>query len=151
MVQEREATLPPEPPATSAEPVTTCLLRLPDGSRTARRFRRTDPVQLLFHFADAKVFIWIVLHAARIHVSTACQPSALLQMSCSRFIVDVALMGESMCMLQGAGGFPPGKYNLVTQFPRRCFGPGSDLSLAAAGLTSSQEALFLEPISDADS
>eukprot|EP00877_Chromochloris_zofingiensis_P011828 jgi/Chrzof1/689/Cz01g24350.t1 len=51
---EKEAGLPDEVPVGSTEPHVTCMFRLPDGSRVARRFRMTDPVQLLFDVVDSK-------------------------------------------------------------------------------------------------
>ena len=38
----------------------------------------------------------------------------------------------------------PGSYSLVTQYPRRSFAPGAAGSLADAGLTSKQEAMFIQ-------
>lgn len=40
---------PPPRPRPSA-----CQVRLPDGSRQGRRFRRTDPLQSVFDFVDVK-------------------------------------------------------------------------------------------------
>ena len=45
LAAEKAAALPPEPPADSTEPLLTCLLRFPDGSRHSRRFRRAEPLQ----------------------------------------------------------------------------------------------------------
>ncbi len=53
--QEKEASLPSEPDASERAGVTLCAVRLPDGTRPARRFRQTDPLRLLFDFVDAKV------------------------------------------------------------------------------------------------
>ena len=53
--QEKEASLPSEPDMSEGDGVTLCAVRLPDGTRPARRFRQTDPLQLLFDFVDAKV------------------------------------------------------------------------------------------------
>ena len=53
--QEKEASLPSEPDAGERGGVTLCAVRLPDGTRPARRFRQTDPLRLLFDFVDAKV------------------------------------------------------------------------------------------------
>ena len=53
--QEKEASLPTEPDAGERSGVTLCAVRLPDGTRPARRFRQTDPLRLLFDFVDAKV------------------------------------------------------------------------------------------------
>ncbi|KAG1666244.1 hypothetical protein FOA52_011546 [Chlamydomonas sp. UWO 241] len=59
-----EASLPPEPPATSADEAQaagrpgdatlSAVLRLPDGARAQRRFRLADPPSLLFEFAGAR-------------------------------------------------------------------------------------------------
>lgn len=51
--QEKEASLPPEPPA-GTQGCTTCLVRFPDGSRHARRFRHIDPLASVFQFVDAQ-------------------------------------------------------------------------------------------------
>lgn len=56
---EKEAGLPDEVPVGSTEPHVTCMFRLPDGSRVARRFRMTDPVQLLFDVVDSKVRVFM--------------------------------------------------------------------------------------------
>ena len=47
--------------------------------------------------------------------------------------------------VNGAPDFRPGAYKLVTQFPRKVLKSG-DSTLAEAGLTQKQEALFLEPL-----
>ncbi len=44
----------------------------------------------------------------------------------------------------GAGGWAPGSYALVSQFPRRTLKPGSDGTLVDAGLGEGQLALMLE-------
>ena len=44
--QAKEARLPPEPPADSAEPLATCLFRFPDGGRHSRRFPLSAPLQV---------------------------------------------------------------------------------------------------------
>jgi UBX domain len=54
-VQAKEAALPEEPPMTAPDPLVTCALRFPDGSRLTRRFRTSDLLQSLFDFTDAKV------------------------------------------------------------------------------------------------
>jgi UBX domain len=54
-LQAKEMALPEEPPATAPDPLVTCVLRFPDGSRLARRFRTVDLLQSLFDFTDAKV------------------------------------------------------------------------------------------------
>lgn len=53
-VQDKEAALAPEPPPDSSEPITTCQIRLPDGSRISRRFTQSAPLEDLFAFVDAK-------------------------------------------------------------------------------------------------
>ena len=42
---QKAAALPPEPPADATEPLLTCLLRFPDGSRHSRRFKLADSLQ----------------------------------------------------------------------------------------------------------
>lgn len=54
MVQEKGASLPPEPPADESL-TTACLIRLPNGARFQRRFRISDPLPALFDFIDAQV------------------------------------------------------------------------------------------------
>lgn len=54
-VQAKRAALPEEPPAAAGEPLVTCVLRFPDGSRAQRRFRISDALQTLFDFTDATV------------------------------------------------------------------------------------------------
>ncbi len=44
--QAKEAALPPEPPADSAEPIVTCLFRFPDGGRHSRRFPLAASLQV---------------------------------------------------------------------------------------------------------
>ncbi len=50
--QERGAVLRAEPPA--GEAAATCVVRLPDGRRCARRFRPGDPLDQLFAWVDAQ-------------------------------------------------------------------------------------------------
>ncbi|KAL6005604.1 hypothetical protein ACLOJK_006174 [Asimina triloba] len=94
----KEASLPQEP-APEDESAVTLLVRMPDGSRRGRRFRKSDKLQSLFDFID---------------------------------------VGRSV---------KPGAYRLVRPYPRRAFSDGeSELSLGELGLSSKQEALFLELI-----
>jgi hypothetical protein len=53
-LRAREAELGPEPTPDCGEPTAMCAVRMPDGTRAARRFRLSDPVSLLFEFVDAK-------------------------------------------------------------------------------------------------
>ena len=53
-LQDKAAALPPEPGAEEGA-TTSCLIRLPDGTRLSRRFHVSDPVRMLFDFVDAKV------------------------------------------------------------------------------------------------
>ncbi|XP_024515464.1 plant UBX domain-containing protein 8-like [Selaginella moellendorffii] len=90
--------LPAEPTQEDDQAVT-ILVRLPDGSRHGRRFRKSDKLQNLFDFID---------------LSRAVEP---------------------------------GTYRLVRQYPRRAFtGDDHAASFDSLGLTSKQEALFLETI-----
>ncbi|XP_068634167.1 plant UBX domain-containing protein 8-like [Aristolochia californica] len=94
----KEASLPQEP-ASEDENAVTLLVRMPDGTRRGRRFRKTDKLQCLFDFIDV------------------------------------------------GRGVKPGTYRVVRPYPRRAFSDGeSELSLNDLGLTSKQEALFLELI-----
>ncbi|KAK6158111.1 hypothetical protein DH2020_005425 [Rehmannia glutinosa] len=94
----KEASLPQEP-TPDDENAVTLLVRMPDGSRRGRRFRKSDILQYLFDFIDV------------------------------------------------GRGVKPGSYRLVRPFPRRAFGDGeSSSTLSELGLTSKQEALYLELI-----
>ncbi|KAK6137541.1 hypothetical protein DH2020_028707 [Rehmannia glutinosa] len=94
----KEASLPQEP-TPDDENAVTLLVRMPDGSRRGRRFRKSDNLQYLFDFIDV------------------------------------------------GRGVKPGSYRLVRPFPRRAFGDGeSSSTLSELGLTSKQEALYLELI-----
>ena len=53
-LQEKEASLPPEPSGNTEQPTVSCLFRMPDGTRASRRFLQTQPASLLFDFADAR-------------------------------------------------------------------------------------------------
>ncbi|KAK9668201.1 hypothetical protein RND81_13G040900 [Saponaria officinalis] len=94
----KQASLPEEP-SMDDENAVNLLVRMPDGSRHGRRFRKSDKLQSLFNF------------------------------------IDVGRM------------LKPGTYRLVRPYPRKAFSDGeSSLSLSELGLTSKQEALFLELI-----
>ncbi|KAK9716514.1 hypothetical protein RND81_06G238500 [Saponaria officinalis] len=94
----KQASLPEEP-ALDDENAITLLVRMPDGSRHGRRFRKSDKLQSLFDFID---------------------------------------VGRVL---------KPGTYRLVRPYPRKAFSDGeSSMSLSELGLTSKQEALFLELI-----
>ncbi|KAI3468791.1 hypothetical protein Pfo_025454 [Paulownia fortunei] len=94
----KEASLPQEP-TPDDENAVTLLVRMPDGSRRGRRFRKSDKLQYLFDFIDV------------------------------------------------GRGIKPGSYRLVRPYPRRAFGDGESTStLNELGLTSKQEALYLELI-----
>ncbi|KAG8374861.1 hypothetical protein BUALT_Bualt10G0039600 [Buddleja alternifolia] len=94
----KEASLPQEPTPDDENSVT-LLVRMPDGSRRGRRFRKSDKLQYLFDFIDV------------------------------------------------GRGIKPGSYRLVRPYPRRAFGDGESIStLNELGLTSKQEALYLELI-----
>ncbi|KAL3647205.1 hypothetical protein CASFOL_008173 [Castilleja foliolosa] len=94
----KEASLPPEPQPDDENAVT-LLIRMPDGNRRGRRFRKSDMLQYLFDFIDV------------------------------------------------GRGVKPGSYRLVRPYPRRAFGDGEVTStLNELGLTSKQEALYLELI-----
>ncbi|KAK4389337.1 Plant UBX domain-containing protein 8 [Sesamum angolense] len=94
----KEASLPQEPTGDDENAVT-LLVRMPDGSRRGRRFRKSDKLQYLFDFID---------------------------------------VGRAV---------KPGSYRLVRPYPRRAFSDGESTStLNELGLTSKQEALYLELI-----
>ncbi|GKV13060.1 hypothetical protein SLEP1_g24134 [Rubroshorea leprosula] len=92
----KEVSLPKEP-AIDDENAVTLLVRMPDGSRHARRFLKSDKLQLLFDF------------------------------------IDVGKLMKS------------GTYRVVRPYPRHAFSVDDGTSsLNELGLTSKQEALFLE-------
>lgn len=94
----KQASLPEEPPVDDENAVN-LLVKLPDGSRRGRWFRKTDKLQSLFDFIDV------------------------------------------------GRGVKPGSYRVVRPYPRRPFSAEeSNLTLNELGLTSKQEALFLELI-----
>lgn len=53
-MQAKQDALPPEPSPSSSQPVTTCLVRLPDGTRLQRRFESAAPLHTLFDFLEAQ-------------------------------------------------------------------------------------------------
>ncbi len=53
-LQEKEASLPPEPSGNAEQQTVSCLFRMPDGTRASRRFLQSQPAHLLFDFADAR-------------------------------------------------------------------------------------------------
>lgn len=94
----KQASLPEEPPVDDENAVN-LLVRMPDGSRRGRRFRKAEKLQSLFDFID---------------------------------------IGR---------GVKPCSYRVVRPYPRRAFSTEeSNLTLNELGLTSKQEALFLELI-----
>ncbi|GAB4834342.1 hypothetical protein Ancab_032596 [Ancistrocladus abbreviatus] len=98
LLAAKEASLPEEP-APNDENAVTLLVRMPDGTRSGRRFLKTHRLQSLFDFID---------------------------------------IGRRV---------KPGSYRLVRPYPLRAFSDGdSNLTLNELGLTSKQEALFLELI-----
>ncbi|KAJ8449305.1 hypothetical protein Cgig2_002437 [Carnegiea gigantea] len=99
----KQASLPEEPPVDDENAVN-LLVRMPDGSRRGRRFRKTDKLQSLFDFID---------------IGRGVKP-------CS---------------------YRVNPYEQVRPYPRRAFSTEeSNLTLNELGLTSKQEALFLELI-----
>lgn len=128
MAQElrwKAASLPPEPPADDAEAVSLAV-RLPAGGRYSRRFRRSDTLQSVFDFVD---------------VQSGTESGAIQ-----------GAAGPAAAEPAGGNGaaapaIRPGSYSLATSYPRRVLQDGptaAGMTLAEAGITSKQEALFLE-------
>ena len=116
-LRSKAASLPPEPPAGDGSAVN-LLVRLPSGGRYSRRFSSTDRLQAVFDFVDVQ--------------------SA----------GDGGGGGGGDGNDGGGGGIQPGSYSLATAYPRRVLqdGPAARAqTLAEAGLSAKQEALFLEP------
>lgn len=91
MLQAKEAALPDEPSASAPDPLVTCVLRFPDGSRLARRFRTVDLLQSLFDFTDAKVQPQTASH------STGC--TALAWTSCRSHCWSMSVSGaRTLCV-----------------------------------------------------
>jgi hypothetical protein len=147
----KEASLPPEPPSTLEEAVS-LMIRLPDGGRYMRRFRKTDRLQVGVHgWMDAVVeprsfAFWFTMNSrgciwdgeralllTGIDVSRVAQPQRLLQ---SVFDwIDIQSRDTDI---------KPGSYNLVMQYPRRLFEDGGSTTLAEADLGQKTEALFVQ-------
>lgn len=53
LVQAKAASLPPEPPAGSPEPVVTCAVRFSNGTRAQRRFMCASSLRCLFDWVDS--------------------------------------------------------------------------------------------------
>ncbi|AQK57916.1 Plant UBX domain-containing protein 8 [Zea mays] len=115
----KQASLPKEP-LQNDEGAVTVVVRMPDGSRRGRRFLKSDRLQYLFDFID---------------ISRTFKPGTYrLQYL---LIKDVQL--ESIAYYTG---------DMARSYPRRAFTElESQMSLSDLGLTSKQEALFLEKLS----
>lgn len=92
-------------------------VRLPDGTRQARRFRQSQPLEHIFDHID-------VQQLQRHQEATA---------------AAVASGGTS----SSTGCIMPGSYSLVLQYPRRVIAAGQAGSLTDAGITS-DTALLVE-------
>lgn len=90
-------------------------MRLPDGTRCGRRFRRTDPLKAAFDFIDVR---------------------------CCGDGSGGGAGGGGGEQAHG-GALRPGGYRLVTQFPRKVFEEGQGGSFEEAGLNT-DSALFVE-------
>lgn len=53
-MQAKQDALPPEPSPSSSDPITSCLVRLPDGTRLQRKFESAAPLRTLFDFLKAQ-------------------------------------------------------------------------------------------------
>ncbi|KAG5222151.1 hypothetical protein IMY05_C3484000300 [Salix suchowensis] len=103
-------------PASDDENAVTLLVRMPDGSRRGRRFLKSD----------------------KLHVISAHHPGLKCCLLYFASLFDFIDIGRVV---------KPGTYRLQVSIPRRAFSDGeSALTLSELGLTSKQEALFLELI-----
>ncbi|KAL4436090.1 hypothetical protein ABPG77_005538 [Micractinium sp. CCAP 211/92] len=121
----KAASLPPEPPAEDPEAVSLAV-RLPAGGRYSRRFRRSDTLQSVFDFVDVQ----------------SGTESGVIEGAAA------AAAGPAGDEDGAAPAIQPGAYSLATSYPRRILQDGpsaAGLTLAEAGITAKQEALFLEP------
>lgn len=162
----KEAGLPAEPPADSAEPLVTCLFRFPDGGRHSRRFPLGAPLQV-----GGLVRLWwwgrdgwncvMQAVAAQLAAHICCCLCRNVQNACpaGAFAPPISTPASplpphrpALQLLfdfvdsKGASGLDPGSYALVTQFPRRVFlppaggeGSGSDAAAAAAAQSGEQQ------------
>jgi hypothetical protein len=94
LLATKRARLPPEP-ADGLPGSLQIMVRMPSGSRKARRFRSTDPLQALFDFVDVE---------------------------CDAAAAAAAAGGSGSS--EGVCGVRPGSYRLVSQFPRQVFVEG---------------------------
>jgi FAS-associated factor 2 len=96
-VQEKEAALGPEPPADCTEPVTTCLIRLPDGSRISRRFLVSSPLEDLFTFVDAK---GAGGQPPSTYQLVGQYPRRIISPGCAVTLADAGLRGQEALLLE---------------------------------------------------
>ncbi|PRW60527.1 Ubiquitin fusion degradation 1 [Chlorella sorokiniana] len=120
----KEAGLPPEPPADSAEPLVTCLFRFPDGGRHSRRFPLAAPLQLLFDFVDSR------------GASSLDPGSYALVTQFPRRVFLPPAGGEGSSSAAGAAGAAAGQLGEQQR--------EGAATLAAVGLSGPREVLFLE-------
>ncbi|KAG6534190.1 hypothetical protein ZIOFF_008075 [Zingiber officinale] len=138
----KASSLPQEPPSDDVNAVT-LLVRMPDGSRRGRRFLKSDKLQFLYDYID---------------IGKVVKPGSyrLFSLLCFLELFNVILhmprhpMGHfELCnaILHMPIILWAHKYLFVRPYPRRAFTDGDGgLSLSELGLTSKQEALFLELI-----
>ena len=88
---------------------------MPDGSRHSRRFLQSDALQSLFDYVD-------IYRAQQAQQQAGAEPGGA----------------------GAAAAAPPGRYSLVSSYPRRVLEEGQGGSLAEVGITA-DSALFLEP------
>ncbi|KAF8700948.1 hypothetical protein HU200_033834 [Digitaria exilis] len=133
----KQASLPSEPPP-DIEGAVTVVVRMPDGSRQGRRFLKTDKLQFLFDFLD---------------IGRTCKPGTYrLVIVYQYFLIKFCIYTykknvQVSCFLKKI--ISPFCIMQVRTYPRRTFTTSDgDVSLSDLGLTSKQEALFLEHIKE---
>ena len=171
----KEAALPAEPSPGAAEPCAACLFRFPDGSRHSRRFPLDSPLQVgscrgavcsacagsaAFGRAECGFCCCLggQIPGGQIPRQTAADATPPSTPAASPLHVALPLPQLLFDFVdsKGASGMLPGRYSLVTQYPRRVFLPSlaeagaeaaaaeRQLTLHSAGLTGPREVLFLE-------
>lgn len=165
-LHSKQACLPAEPPADDPDAINLAV-RLPAGGRYSRRFRRSDTLQVGGWAPLPPIALWPPVSSAvgarlarqACQRAVACRPPFLARcqaIRASSLLFPTALdalnaqrplqaVFDFVDVQSGGGDILPGSYHLATSFPRRVLEDGAaGQSLADAGLTARQEALFLE-------
>lgn len=148
----------PEEPSTDDENAVTLLVRMPDGSRHGRRFLKSDKLQVdLMAMFYASLFLnshaCLILQSLFDFLDTGrvAKPRTYKLVAfffiCNSFFFFFAraICHDYVLVYLILPPLPP--CSQVRPYPRRAFGEEEgSLSLSDLGLTSKQEALFLELI-----